>query len=74
MRTAHVLILSIALVTATAVASAAAVFANRYTMVALADSHIVWKLDRVTGQSYGCEESEFGPFCIPAPDHIKHAP
>jgi len=26
----------------------------------------------ITGQAYGCEESEFGPFCIPAPNQIKH--
>ena len=74
MRTIHVLIVSSALVIATAIASAAAVLGNRYTIVTISGNNVAWKLDRITGQAYGCEESEFGPFCIPAPDQIKHAP
>jgi len=74
MRTVHVLIVSSALVIATAIASAAAVLGNRYTIVTISGNNVAWKLDRITGQAYGCEESEFGPFCIPAPDNIKHAP
>ncbi len=75
MRTSHAIIIAIGLVISTAIASAAAVLAGgRYMMFSMPDSHIVWKLDRLTGQSYGCEESEFGPFCIPAPNNIKHGP
>ena len=74
MRTLHVFIVSGALVISVAVASAALVAGNRYTIISMAGNNVAWKLDRITGQAYGCEESEFGPFCIPAPDMIKHAP
>lgn len=74
MPTIHVWIFSIALVVATAIASAAAMFGSRYAIITISGNNVAWKLDRITGQAYGCEESEFGPFCIPAPDRIKHAP
>ena len=45
---------------------------GRYTIITIAGNNVAWKLDRITGQAYGCEESEFGAFCIPAPDRIKH--
>ncbi len=50
---------------------AAAIFlVHRYMIVEQPGSNVAWKLDRLTGQSYGCENSpEFGPFCIPAPNH-----
>ena len=72
MRNAHVWIVSAALVIATAIASAAAVLGGRYTMVSVSGNNVAWKLDRITGQAYGCEESEFGPFCMPAPNQINH--
>jgi len=74
LRTLHVAILSVALIVATAIASAAAVLGNRYTIISISGNNVAWKLDRLTGLAYGCEESEFGPFCIPAPDRIKHGP
>jgi hypothetical protein len=74
MRTRQIIILSIAFVVSVAIASAAAVFGNRYAIVTIGGNNVAWKLDRLTGQAYGCEESEFGPFCIPAPDRIKHGP
>jgi hypothetical protein len=74
MRSLHVVILAASFVVSVAIASAAAVFANRYMIITIAGNNVAWKLDRMTGQAYGCEESEFGPFCIPAPDRIKHAP
>jgi hypothetical protein len=74
MRTAHVWIVSAALVIATAIASGAAVLGGRYTIVSMSGNNVAWKLDRLTGQAFGCEESEFGPFCILAPDRIKHGP
>jgi sarcosine oxidase gamma subunit len=73
-RTAHVWIVSAALVIATAIASAASVLGGRYTIISISGNNVAWKLDRITGQAYGCEESEFGPFCMPAPDRIKHTP
>jgi hypothetical protein len=73
MRTGQVFIASIALVLSVAIASAAAVVGNRYTIISMSGNNVAWKLDRITGQAYGCEESEFGPFCIPAPDRIKHS-
>ena len=72
MRSSHVWIISLALVIATAIASAASVLGGRYTIITIAGNNVAWKLDRITGQAYGCEESEFGPFCIPAPNQIKH--
>jgi hypothetical protein len=72
MRLLHVWIIAGALVVSTAIASAAALVGGRYTIITIAGNNIAWKLDRITGQAYGCEESEFGPFCIPAPDRIKH--
>ena len=74
MRTLHVIILSAALVISVAIAAAAAALGGRYTIITISGNNIAWKLDRLTGQAYGCEESEFGPFCIPAPDRIKHGP
>lgn len=72
---ANALIIGIAIMVAAAIAGGAAMYGGgRYTLVPVGGSNIVWKLDRWTGQAYGCEESEFGPFCIPAPDHIKHGP
>jgi hypothetical protein len=72
MRTIHALIIGVAIVVATAIASAAAMIGGRYTIITISGNNVAWKLDRWTGQAYGCEESEFGPFCIPAPDRIKH--
>jgi hypothetical protein len=69
-----VMVLSLALVLSVTIASAAAVFGGRYMIVTVGGNNVAWKLDRLTGQAYGCEESEFGPFCIPAPDRIKHGP
>jgi hypothetical protein len=74
MRSSHVWIIAGALVISTAIAATAALLGGRYTMAFVAGNNVVWKLDRLTGQAYGCEESEFGPFCIPAPNQIKHAP
>jgi hypothetical protein len=74
MRLLHVWIIAGALVVSTAIAGAAAVLGGRYTIITIAGNNVAWKIDRVTGQAYGCEESEFGPFCIPAPDRIKHGP
>ena len=74
MRTLHVIILSAALVISVAIAAAAAALGGRYTIITISGNNIAWKLDRLTGQAYGCEESEFRPFCIPAPDRIKHGP
>ena len=74
MRTGQIAILSLALIISVAIASAAAIFSGRYTIVTIGGNNVAWKLDRLTGQAYGCEESEFGPFCIPAPDRIKHGP
>ena len=74
MRTGQIFLLSLALIVSTAIASAAYVAANRYEMISVAGgNNVAWKIDRVTGQAYGCEESEFGPFCIPAPNQIKHS-
>ena len=72
MRTLHVWILSGALIVSTALASAAFLLGHRYTIITISGNNVAWKLDRLTGQAYGCEESEFGPFCIPAPNQIKH--
>ncbi|HXJ03295.1 MAG TPA: hypothetical protein VNH44_18900 [Micropepsaceae bacterium] len=72
MRSLHVWVIAAALVISTSIASAAALLAGRYTIVSIAGNNVAWKLDRLTGQAYGCEESEFGPFCIPAPNQIKH--
>ena len=74
MRTVNVLIIGFTIVVATAIASAAAMYSGRYTIITISGNNVAWKLDRWTGQAYGCEESEFGPFCIPAPDSIKHGP
>ena len=74
MRTHHAFIIGIAIVLATAIASAASMLGTRYTIITISGNNVAWKLDRWTGQAYGCEESEFGPFCIPAPDRIKHGP
>lgn len=74
MRTVNVLIIGLTVVVATTIASAAAMYSGRYTIITISGNNVVWKLDRWTGQAYGCEESEFGPFCIPAPDRIKHGP
>ena len=74
MRTLHVSIVSVALVISTALIGAAVAFGNRYSIEPRDGTSVVWKIDRLTGQAYGCEESEFGPFCIPAPDMIKHEP
>ena len=74
MRTVNVLIIGLTIIVATAIASAAAMYSGRYTIITIAGNNVAWKLDRWTGQAYGCEESEFGPFCIPAPDRIKHGP
>jgi len=74
MRTYHAFIIGIAIVLATAIASAASMLGTRYTIITISGNNVAWKLDRWTGQAYGCEESEFGPFCIPAPDRIKHGP
>jgi hypothetical protein len=70
----HATIIAVGIVIATAIASAASMIGGRYVIIAVSGNNVVWKLDRVTGQAYGCEESEFGPFCIPAPDRIKHGP
>jgi hypothetical protein len=73
MRTLHVWIASGALVISVAIASAALVLKDRYMIIfGGTGNNVAWKLDRLTGQAYGCEESEFGPFCIPAPNQIKH--
>ena len=74
MRTYHAFIIGIAIVLATAIASAASMLGTRYMIISISGNNVAWKLDRWTGQAYGCEESEFGPFCIPAPDRIKHGP
>jgi hypothetical protein len=74
MRTVNVLIIGLTVVLATAIASAAAMYSGRYMIITISGNNVAWKLDRWTGQAYGCEESEFGPFCIPAPDRIKHGP
>ncbi len=74
MRLLPVLILSIALVVSAGMVSAAWVFHDRYLFATTSNANVIWKLDKITGQAYGCEESEFGPFCIPAPNQIKHAP
>ena len=74
MRTAQVFLLSLALIVSTGLAGAAYVLANRYEMIAMpGGNNVAWKIDHLTGQAYGCEESEFGPFCIPAPNQIKHS-
>jgi hypothetical protein len=73
MHTLHVIVVSLALIVATAIAGAAWVSKDRYEFVTTSGNNVIWKLDRLTGQAYGCEESEFGPFCIPAPNQIKHA-
>ena len=70
----QVLILSFSVIICTAIAGAAWVMKDRYEFVPAAGNPVMWKLDKLTGQAYGCEESEFGPFCIPAPNQIKHAP
>jgi hypothetical protein len=70
----HATIIAVGIVIATAIASAASMVGGRYAIIAVSGNNVVWKLDRLTGQAYGCEESEFGPFCIPAPDRIKHGP
>ena len=72
MRSSHIWILSAALVLSTTIGSGAALLARRYEIVTIGGNNVAWKLDRLTGQAYGCEESEFGPFCIPAPNQIKH--
>ena len=74
MRTIHSVIIGIAIVLATVIASAASMIGTRYTIISISGNNVAWKLDRWTGQAYGCEESEFGPFRIPAPDRIKHGP
>ena len=74
MSTRAAMVLSIALVLSVTIASAAALIGGRYVIVTIGGNNVAWKLDRLTGQAYGCEESEFGPFCIPAPDRIKHGP
>lgn len=73
MRTFHVFMLSIALIVSTVIASAGYVLGNRYQLMSMSGNNVIWKVDQVTGQTYGCEESEFGPFCILAPNQIKHS-
>ena len=73
MRTFQVFVLSFALIVCTGIASAAWVLGNRYEIISMSGNNVAWKLDRLTGQAFGCEESEFGPFCIPAPNQIKHS-
>jgi hypothetical protein len=73
MQTGQVIVLSIALILSAAIASAGYVLANRYELVSMSGNNVIWKVDQLTGQTYGCEESEFGPFCIPAPNQIKHS-
>jgi hypothetical protein len=73
MRTSHAIVLSLALIVSTAIASAGYVLANRYELASMSGNNVIWKVDQVTGQTYGCEESEFGPFCILAPNQIKHS-
>ncbi len=53
------------------VLATAFVTSHRYTVVE-ADANNAWKIDRLTGQAYSCQELEYGPFCLAAPDHIKH--
>ena len=73
MSTLQVIVVSLALIVATAIAGGAWVLHDRYAFATTSGTSVIWKLDKVTGQAYGCEESEFGPFCIPAPNQIKHA-
>jgi hypothetical protein len=74
MRNFHISTIAAALVISTSIASAAALLGGRYTIIMISGNNVAWKLDRLTGQADGCEESEFGPFCILAPNQIKHAP
>lgn len=59
-------------VVAMLVLATAFVLSHRYTIIE-SDSNNSWKIDRLTGQAYSCAESEYGPFCLAAPDHIKHS-
>jgi len=51
MRSSHVWIISVALVIATAIASAASVLGGRYTIITIAGNNVAWKLDRHHGPS-----------------------
>lgn len=63
-------ILSVTLIISALIWAAAIFLVHRYTIVERTGNNVAWKIDRLTGQSYGCENSpQFGPFCIPAPDH-----
>ena len=73
MRSGQVFVLSIALILSAAIASAGYVLGNRYQLVSMSGNNVIWQVDQITGQTYGCEESEFGPFCILAPNQIKHS-
>ena len=69
----HVFMLSVALIVSAAIASAGYVVGHRFQLMSMSGNNVMWKVDQLTGQTYGCEESEFGPFCIPAPNQIKHS-
>ena len=67
-------ILSGALVVSALIWAAAILTVGRYVIMEPAGSNVAWKIDRLTGQAYGCERSQFGPFCIPAPDRAPAPP